>query len=180
MRDALAAWGARRDGGDPALRPVAPAALHLTLAFLGVRAPADVGPIAGGGGARGRGAARGRRRWGSGSALWLAPRRPHVLTVAVEDPDGALARCRSASSPSWPARSWAGSPSAGRFRAARDRGPGAARPRAARLRRAGAAASGRVRARPRWRVMRSELGAGGARYERADDGRAGRRRHAPS
>ena len=26
-----------------------------------------------------------------GGALWLAPRRPHVLTVAVEDADGALA-----------------------------------------------------------------------------------------
>jgi 2'-5' RNA ligase len=90
VRDALTAWTARVTGDDPALRPVTPDALHLTLAFLGVRPPADVGPVAD--------AAAGAVAGGAwpealalGEALWLAPRRPHVLTVGVDDLDGALA-----------------------------------------------------------------------------------------
>lgn len=77
----LAAWTPRHD----ALRPVAPSALHLTLAFLGER-PSDGGlagllePLA--------------RPVGELSAasapLWLPVRRPRALAVGVEDPSGAL------------------------------------------------------------------------------------------
>jgi 2'-5' RNA ligase len=44
VRDALAAWATQVTGGDEALRAVAPGALHLTLAFLGVGAPPQVRP----------------------------------------------------------------------------------------------------------------------------------------
>jgi 2'-5' RNA ligase len=88
VRAALAAFGRTAAGHDHALRPVAEDALHLTLAFLGHRALDEVDP------------AREAVRAVTGSvapplaldgALWLAPRRPHVLTVALQDGDGALA-----------------------------------------------------------------------------------------
>jgi RNA 2',3'-cyclic 3'-phosphodiesterase len=163
VRDALAAWATQVTGGDEALRAVAPGALHLTLAFLGVCAPAEVGPIA-------EAAARGVRggAWpaalGLGEALWLAPRRPHVLTVAVEDPGGALGALRErvvaelAGELGW-------EPEQRRFRA---------HVTVARVRRGRAPRGYDVPAPPRpgafgaaaVAVMRSELGAGGARYER--------------
>ena len=44
VRDGIAAWG--EDAiRDPALRPVAAASLHVTLAFLGSRPPEQVGPL---------------------------------------------------------------------------------------------------------------------------------------
>jgi 2'-5' RNA ligase len=45
LRDGLAAWGSEALG-DPALRPVPPEALHITLAFLGYRAEQEVKAIA--------------------------------------------------------------------------------------------------------------------------------------
>jgi 2'-5' RNA ligase len=87
VRDELAAFGHGAAAGDPVLRPVKPDDLHLTLAFLGHRpldelepaaeavracAPAAAPPLA------------------LGAPLWLSPRRPHVLTVALEDPTGEL------------------------------------------------------------------------------------------
>jgi len=45
VRDGLAAWG-REALSDPALRPVPPEALHITLAFLGYRAEQEVEAIA--------------------------------------------------------------------------------------------------------------------------------------
>lgn len=86
VRAALAAWRP----SDGALRPVAPEYLHVTLCFLGsvaeslvepvgaatVACAAPVGPLAVGGG------------------LWLPPRRPRVLAVALEDPEVGSARCR--------------------------------------------------------------------------------------
>jgi 2'-5' RNA ligase len=85
-RTALARWGGRACAADPALRAVGEAALHLTVHFLGERPQTDVEalraavaqapptaiPLAGAG------------------ALWLAPRRPHVLTAALDDVTGAL------------------------------------------------------------------------------------------
>jgi 2'-5' RNA ligase len=85
----LAAWARHAVGDDPALRLVALESMHLTLAFLGERPQEDVGPIS-----EGLDAAVGDGPWpgevGVGEVLWLAPRRPHVLTVALEDPAGAL------------------------------------------------------------------------------------------
>lgn len=88
VRAALAAWRP----SDGALRPVAPEYLHVTLCFLGsvaeslvepvgaatVACAAPVGPLAVGGG------------------LWLPPRRPRVLAVALEDPEGRLGEVQAA------------------------------------------------------------------------------------
>jgi 2'-5' RNA ligase len=73
IKDALAALRP-----DPAVwRPVARESLHITLAFLGSRAPEDVPGLPGGP----------APRLALGDVLLL----PRVLTVAIEDPDGTLA-----------------------------------------------------------------------------------------
>lgn len=92
MRDALSAFGRAAAADDVALRVVAPDALHVTLAFLGHRALDEIEP------AREalRGVAAPVGALSLGEPLWLSPRRPHVLTVAVVDPDGALARLQEA------------------------------------------------------------------------------------
>jgi|SRR3954451_13086874 len=63
VRDAIAGWG-NEALSDPALRPVAPEALHITLAFLGYRAEKDVEAIAE------------AVREGAGPAPWLELRDP--------------------------------------------------------------------------------------------------------
>jgi RNA 2',3'-cyclic 3'-phosphodiesterase len=67
--------------------------VHLTLAFLGERAEADVAALR----AAVRGCADGvaAPALALGGALWLAPRRPHVLTVALLDGEGALERLQA-------------------------------------------------------------------------------------
>jgi 2'-5' RNA ligase len=92
VRAALAAWGARAAAADPALRAVGEDALHLTLAFLGERGEDDVEPLR----RVVRACAAPVAALSLGEGLWLAPRRPQVLTVAVEDGDGALARVQAA------------------------------------------------------------------------------------
>jgi 2'-5' RNA ligase len=76
----------------PELRHVSEASLHITLAFLGPRPAEDVEALAA--------ALAPVQPWPSelriGRPLWLAPRRPHVLTVEIEDPEGALAAAQSA------------------------------------------------------------------------------------
>ena len=88
VRAGLAAFGREAAARDRALRPTREDALHLTLAFLGHRALDEIDP------------AREAVRGVAGSPapvlsladpLWLAPRRPHVLTVGLEDADGVLA-----------------------------------------------------------------------------------------
>jgi 2'-5' RNA ligase len=66
--------------------------MHLTLAFLGHRALDEVEPAAAAVAALSAAAPP----LALGEPLWLAPRRPHVLTVAVADPDGALATLHAA------------------------------------------------------------------------------------
>jgi 2'-5' RNA ligase len=87
VRAGLAAFGRAAAENDRALRPSRQDALHLTLAFLGHRALDEIEP------------ARAVVRGVAGSpapvltlagALWLAPRRPHVLTVGLADADGVL------------------------------------------------------------------------------------------
>ena len=87
VRTQLAEFGRAAAGHDQALRPVARDALHLTLAFLGHRALDEVDPA--------REAVRAvagtpAPALALGEVLWLAPRRPHVLTIALEDSGGAL------------------------------------------------------------------------------------------
>ena len=81
--DALVAWRPRGDG----LRPLAPEALHVTLAFLGWREQEEVPAIT----AALEGAARPVTQLSLGGAVWLPRRRPRVLAVELADGDGALA-----------------------------------------------------------------------------------------
>jgi 2'-5' RNA ligase len=82
VRDALAALAA---AADPDIwRPLGRDALHVTLAFLGPRPPADVAAIEAllaGGPAPPRALAE---------AEVLPPRRGRVLTARIDDPSGAL------------------------------------------------------------------------------------------
>jgi 2'-5' RNA ligase len=86
-RAALHAWASEVVGADRGMRVVAPEALHLTLAFLGHRSLEEIEPLSAlVSGWAGHPAPALR----TAGALWLSPRRPHVLTVAVDDASGAL------------------------------------------------------------------------------------------
>jgi 2'-5' RNA ligase len=86
VRDALGAFGRAAAADDFALRAVRDDALHVTLAFLGHRALDDIEPAC----EAVRSVAAPVPSLSLGDPLWLAPRRPHVLTVEVLDGDGAL------------------------------------------------------------------------------------------
>jgi 2'-5' RNA ligase len=88
VRDALGAFGRAAAEDDFALRPVRDDALHMTLAFLGHRPLDDIEP--GCEAVREAGAEAGPLDLALGEPLWLAPRRPHVLTVEVLDRTGEL------------------------------------------------------------------------------------------
>jgi 2'-5' RNA ligase len=85
-RGALIAF--RDAAADPAVwRPVAPGAIHLTLAFLGRRPATDVAAIS-----TVLNAISPRApRLALGDALLLPPRRARVLCASLEDLDGTLA-----------------------------------------------------------------------------------------
>jgi 2'-5' RNA ligase len=89
----LAAWARSAVGDDERLRLVAADSMHLTLIFLGERPECE--PAAAALGAA-LDPAPPSPSLTAGDALWLAPRRPHVLTVALEDPSGGLARMQAA------------------------------------------------------------------------------------
>jgi RNA 2',3'-cyclic 3'-phosphodiesterase len=86
VRDALGSFGQAAAADDFALRAVSDDALHVTLAFLGHRPLDDIEPAR----EAVRAAAAPVPSLSLGDVLWLAPRRPHVLTVEVRDGDGAL------------------------------------------------------------------------------------------
>jgi 2'-5' RNA ligase len=86
VRDALSVFGRAAAADDFALRAVRDDALHVTLAFLGHRALDDIEPAC----EAVRSVAAPVPSLSLGDPLWLAPRRPHVLTVEVLDGDGAL------------------------------------------------------------------------------------------
>lgn len=96
IRAGLARWARDAVGGDTALRVIAVESMHLTLGFLGHRPAEDVEPLAAAVAGAVADAARGPVSLRVGGALWLAPRRPHVLTVAVDDPDSAAAALHDA------------------------------------------------------------------------------------
>jgi 2'-5' RNA ligase len=87
VRRGLVDW--RSSVAGEGLRPVAADALHVTLCFLGWRAPSEVDPIADAclQAAGGRAVPELTLREG----IWLPPRRPRVLAVSLEDPSKALA-----------------------------------------------------------------------------------------
>jgi RNA 2',3'-cyclic 3'-phosphodiesterase len=92
VRSALAAWGREAAGADLALRPVGIESLHVTLAFLGHRALDDIEPLARV--VREVDGAPAELR--VGEAIWLSPRRPSVLAVALGDVSGELGRLQQA------------------------------------------------------------------------------------
>jgi 2'-5' RNA ligase len=84
-RSALVAF--RDAAADPAIwRPLAPEAIHLTLAFLGRRPAEDVATA----GRALRDAAGPAPRLALDGALLLPPRRARVLCASLADPDGTL------------------------------------------------------------------------------------------
>jgi 2'-5' RNA ligase len=86
-REAAAGLGLRAGkGGRPPLRLLAPAALHLTLCFLGSRPVAEIEAIAGA--LSSSDGPIGELR--VGAPLWLPARRPRALAVEVHDDDGEL------------------------------------------------------------------------------------------
>jgi RNA 2',3'-cyclic 3'-phosphodiesterase len=93
VRAAVATWARSAVGGDDRLRLVREESLHATLVFLGERPdpepvaaavtaaldpPPPAPPLT------------------VGDPLWLAPRRPHVLTVGLSDPSDGLAGIQAA------------------------------------------------------------------------------------
>lgn len=95
VRSALRQWAREHTAGLGRLRLVEPEALHVTLCFLGSRPATEVREIA----AACRDAASGHpaATLTVGHALWLPPRRPRVLTVALADDEyGGLAAMQAA------------------------------------------------------------------------------------
>jgi 2'-5' RNA ligase len=102
VREALIAWRGREAAGFDALRPVAADALHVTLCFLGARDETEIPAIA----AATTACAAPVQELSLGAALWLPPRAPRVLTVALEDPRGTLAALQSRLSRALAAGGW--------------------------------------------------------------------------
>ena len=93
VRTTLGAWAASAVGRDERLRLVDEQSLHVTLVFLGER------PDAGAAGTALESAldpSPPAPPLTVDGPLWLSPRRPHVLTVALEDPSEGLARIQAA------------------------------------------------------------------------------------
>jgi 2'-5' RNA ligase len=93
VRTTLAAWAATTVGRDERLRLVAEQSLHVTLVFLGERP--DPGPVAAAL-TSSLAPAPAAPQLSVDAPLWLSPRHPHVLTVALADPSGGLARIQAA------------------------------------------------------------------------------------
>ena len=91
VRTELADWGAACADAVPELRAVPSGRLHLTLVFLGSRPDDEAART----GELVTACADGPVVAELGDVLWLAPRRPHVLTVALLDPDGRLAELQA-------------------------------------------------------------------------------------
>jgi RNA 2',3'-cyclic 3'-phosphodiesterase len=93
VRGALARWAFAALGTDDRLRLVGEESLHATLAFIGEREDPERCAAALASALAPPPAAPPLR---VDAPLWLAPRRPHVLTVALADPSGGLAAMQAA------------------------------------------------------------------------------------
>lgn len=95
VREELVDWGRRvavearsRGGNGASVRVLAASSLHLTLCFLGSRPVGEIDTLAAAIGACDERACE----LSVGAPLWLPPRRPRALAVAVHDHDGTLAQ----------------------------------------------------------------------------------------
>lgn len=104
VRQALVRWRAEvAESRQEALRLLDPAALHVTLCFLGSRSESEVDAIAA---ACRVVAAEGAVPLALAGAAWLPPRRPRVLAVELADPEAKLARIQAALSDALAAGGW--------------------------------------------------------------------------
>jgi 2'-5' RNA ligase len=161
IRDALRDWRESAVGSDDAWRPVATDALHVTLCFLGDQPVRDIDAIA---------RVCAELRFDPAPLLTLAApralphRRPRVLAVALDAPDGALAAIQRQLARKLAAGGWyelEARPYLAHVTVARAAGRGSrpqvgSLPDVPTLSFAGTNVS----------LLRSRLGGGGARYER--------------
>jgi 2'-5' RNA ligase len=187
VRDTLVAWRTEVLGHGSRLREVEPDALHVTLCFLGGRSTQEIAAI---GAACETIASHAGMTLALGSATWLPPRRPRVLAVKLEDPDHGLAALQADLSTALQAGGWYAPeprpflPHVTLARVGREGGGLGGKGRGGALARGGGALTregGARKARSRgWELtppermrftgatvtlFRSELGAGGARYD---------------
>jgi len=87
VRESLVTWAHQAVGDDRALRLVGPQALHVTLCFIGWREASESKRL----GELVVECAAPVRSLSVERVLWLAPGRPHVLTVGIADARGELA-----------------------------------------------------------------------------------------
>lgn len=99
----LVRWRDEVIGREGGLRAVPPASLHVTLCFLGWRFAHELDDIVAACGAVGSLPAASLTVDG---AIWLPPRRPHVLAVDLGDEDGRLAAVQRALSEALAAGEW--------------------------------------------------------------------------
>jgi 2'-5' RNA ligase len=92
-RDALSQWSAQLLAAREGVRAVGAVGLHATLCFLGSR---DIGELEEIGVACQVVAGAGAVALSLGPPLCLPPRRPRVLAVTLQDPDGVLAAIQAA------------------------------------------------------------------------------------
>jgi 2'-5' RNA ligase len=97
IREQLSAWARLAVAGDDSrrarprtqkVRLLEPETMHLTLCFLGSRPVHELAPIV----AAVQGIDAFEMQLSLGAPLWLPPRRPRTLALAVQDRDGGLAR----------------------------------------------------------------------------------------
>lgn len=103
VREALVRWRAGATRGIDGLRLVHEEDLHATMCFLGWQAATEIDAIAAACGMLADEPAAPLR---VGAAIWLPPRRPRVLAVELDDPDGALASAQSRLSDALEAGGW--------------------------------------------------------------------------
>jgi 2'-5' RNA ligase len=103
VRDDLAAWRSPILAAIPALRPVPPESMHVTLCFLGWRFASEVPAITAACAVAG---SVGRAGLTVAEALWLPPRRPRVLTISLADDSDRLAEAQARVSRELEAGGW--------------------------------------------------------------------------
>ena len=91
VREDLAAWAKAQSGGARGVRLIAPANIHLTMAFLGER-PASEMPAIIEAISRTAQFCRGELALQFAAPILLPPRSPRVLAAGVVDRNGALTR----------------------------------------------------------------------------------------